>query len=167
MINLQEGTLIFELEIKNPILIGRLKSGLYTFNDGHIYYNNNVIKIRYDLINSVNNQKYSEKEIFNFYHDIFSLKSTTKVRSNTPLDSMRAHRFAYVTQDSEFNNPKWLFILPYLHDRKIHLNKVKMNIKYFYTSIETTEKEEMEYMKKIDKDVEKMVNNSGESSSNR
>lgn len=31
-------------------LIGRLESGLYTFVDGHIYYNNNVIKIRYDLL---------------------------------------------------------------------------------------------------------------------
>jgi hypothetical protein len=60
MIDLKEGTLLYDLEIKDPFLIGRLKSGLYTFNDGHIYYNNSVIKIRYDLINSVNNQKYTE-----------------------------------------------------------------------------------------------------------
>ena len=31
-------------------LVGRLKSGLYTLVDGHIFYNNCVIKIRYDLL---------------------------------------------------------------------------------------------------------------------
>ena len=43
---------LYEQPINNPTLIGRLKSGLYTFVDGHIYYNNDVIKIRYDLIHS-------------------------------------------------------------------------------------------------------------------
>ena len=41
---------IYSLQIKNPEVIGRLKSNLYTFTEGHIYYNNKVIKIRYDLI---------------------------------------------------------------------------------------------------------------------
>ena len=50
--------------LKNKDLIGRLLSGLYTFVDGHIYYNNNVIKIRYDLIKSVDSHRYKENEIF-------------------------------------------------------------------------------------------------------
>ena len=45
----------FSIEITNTELIGRLLSGLYTFVDGHIYYNNNVIKIRYDLLSDVEN----------------------------------------------------------------------------------------------------------------
>lgn len=40
--------------IKNKPLIGRLASGMYTFVDGHIYYNNNVIKIRYDIVQHIN-----------------------------------------------------------------------------------------------------------------
>jgi len=36
--------------IKNRELIGRLKSNLYSFADGHIYFGNKVIKIRYDLL---------------------------------------------------------------------------------------------------------------------
>ena len=44
----------YQTIITQPILIGRLKSGRYTFADGHIYYSNNVIKLRYDLIESVN-----------------------------------------------------------------------------------------------------------------
>jgi len=38
------------MRIKNPEIIGRLKTNLYNFVGGHIYYNNKVIKIRYDLL---------------------------------------------------------------------------------------------------------------------
>jgi hypothetical protein len=31
-------------------LIGRLKSGLYKAAAGHLYFGNNVIKIRYDIL---------------------------------------------------------------------------------------------------------------------
>ena len=57
--------------IKQKSLIGRLASGMYTFVDGHIYYNNNVIKIRYDILDKPHSQKYTEFEIFDFYFDIF------------------------------------------------------------------------------------------------
>jgi len=42
--------IIFTMRIKNPEIIGRLKTNLYNFVGGHIYYNNKVIKIRYDLL---------------------------------------------------------------------------------------------------------------------
>lgn len=42
--------IIFQMKIENKEIIGRLKSNLYNFVGGHIYYNNKVIKIRYDLI---------------------------------------------------------------------------------------------------------------------
>ena len=48
--------LVFEIEITNKHLISRLISGLYTFSDGHVYYSNNVLKIRYDLVNSKTSQ---------------------------------------------------------------------------------------------------------------
>ena len=41
---------VFTMRVLSKELIGRLKSNLYNFVGGHIYYNNNVIKIRYDLI---------------------------------------------------------------------------------------------------------------------
>ena len=41
---------VFKTQIKNELLIGILKSGLYTFVNGHIYFNNDVIKLRYDII---------------------------------------------------------------------------------------------------------------------
>ena len=41
---------ILNMQVKNPELIGRLKSQLFFLVNGHIYYNNSVIKIRYDLL---------------------------------------------------------------------------------------------------------------------
>ena len=72
--------IVFTTQINFEPLIGKLSSGLYTFVDGHIYYNNNVIKIRYDLINQEikegldGNSKYKENEIFDYYFNIFDLK---------------------------------------------------------------------------------------------
>ena len=36
-------------------IIGRLKSNLYNFVEGHIYYGNKVIKVRYDLLSKIQN----------------------------------------------------------------------------------------------------------------
>jgi len=33
--------------------------------------------------------------------------------------------------------PKRVMITPYLHDTRIYLNRIKINTKYFYTSIES------------------------------
>ena len=64
---------VFEVNLTNEIMIGRLKSGLYKLNRGHIYYNNSFIKMRLDLINSPQNYKYREMEFFDFYSNIFDL----------------------------------------------------------------------------------------------
>jgi hypothetical protein len=101
-----------------------------------------MIKIRYDLINSPKNYKYKEHELFDYYFGIFKFElPSTRIRSNTPLDSIRYHKSVYVTQDSMCNAPKQIICLPYLHERKIYLNRVKDNTDYFYTSIDTTLKD--------------------------
>ena len=86
----------FAIQIKNKELIGRLLSGLYTFVDGHIYYNNNVIKIRYDLLKSHSASSLTESTMFNNYFDIFPLDGNMRVRSNTPLNSYLHRRFCYI-----------------------------------------------------------------------
>jgi hypothetical protein len=83
--DLKKSKIIFETIIRNKVLIGRIESGLYTIADGHIYYSNNVIKIRYDLINSPFVSKYKEEQIFDFYFDIFQIAKTEKIKSTTPL----------------------------------------------------------------------------------
>jgi hypothetical protein len=41
---------LFQMQIQSREIIGRLKSNLYNFVEGHIYYGNKVIKIRHDLL---------------------------------------------------------------------------------------------------------------------
>ena len=62
-----------------------------------------------------------------------------------PLVSSNDHRFVYIIQN-KINGTHKLLIVPYLHDRKIFLNKVKDNIDYFYTICENTIAEEKEYI---------------------
>lgn len=66
--------------IKNQEIIGRLKSNLYNFVGGHIYYNNKVIKIRYDLIEGAGGAKnknaildIEENQLFDAYSEILFL----------------------------------------------------------------------------------------------
>ena len=54
---------------------------------------------------------------------------------DTPLDSFQSHKFLYVMVNHFDLEPKQLMILPYLHERKIYLNRIKVNTDYFYTSI--------------------------------
>jgi len=125
--------------------LGRLLSGLYTFVDGHIYYNNNVIKIRYDLIESFDSHRYKENEVFDYYFDIFELTAGKVVRSNTPLDSHQNHRFGYIITDRFHKATKKLIILPYLHENRIYLNRLKQRNDYYYTSLESNIEDQIDY----------------------
>ena len=89
------------MTLTDKMLIGILESGLYTLADGHLYHSNNVIKIRYDLINSPLISKYSSKQIFDFYFDIFKIEKTERIKSTTPLQSNSSHRFAYIIYDKK------------------------------------------------------------------
>ena len=98
--DIQQKKVLYEAQIKGRELCGRLESGLYTLMDGYIYYSNDVIKIRYDLINKPNSVQYSEREIFDYYYDIFKLKGD-RVMSKCPLNSIIFHRMVYIIK-----NPK-------------------------------------------------------------
>lgn len=132
-------------------MIGRLLSGNFAFADGHIYYSNNVIKIRYDLIEEAEKQGVcciSENEVFDFYTNIFDLKKGMKIRSDSPLDSIKSHRFAYVMSDKTYQSPNVLKFLPYLHEGRIYLSRVKKNTEYFYTTMETKVSDQVAHNKK-------------------
>ena len=58
--------------------------------------------------------------------------------SNTPLDSKRSHRLAYIKQDKTNSLlPYSIIFLPYLHERRVYLNHVAEDEDCFYTSLET------------------------------
>ena len=73
---------------------------------------------------------------FNQYPNVLQLDETETVKMNSPLDSLQTHKFAYIILNKSLK-PKRLIMLPYLHERKIFLNRMKQNTKYFYTSKQT------------------------------
>lgn len=145
---------IYELDISNQELIGRLTSGLYTFVKGHIYYNNNVIKIRYELFDGRDIVP-SEDEVFDQYDNVFNLENYQEVNADMPMNAKLGHRFGYNIKDKTKERVKTVMILPYLHDRRIYLNKKKVNTNYFYTSIETNVSDISTYNDNLSKVISK------------
>ena len=93
--------------------MGILKSGLYKFVEGHIYFNNNTIKIRYDLLGcygdklarndllgSKDTQILKENDVFNYYINIIPQKDGIRMKSFSPLDSLGEHRMIYLNHDT-------------------------------------------------------------------
>ena len=115
------------------MLIGRLKSNLYNFVEGHIYFINWVIKIRYDLIDKSNGGELKENQLFDYYSNIIPLKnSNTYISSGTPHLTCAYRRLAYVIRNRREFQPDRILILPYLHDRRIYLNR-HVDSNQFYT----------------------------------
>ena len=66
---------MYSLMVESREIIGRLKSNLYNFVEGHIYYGNNVIKIRYDLLERRKGGHIKENHMFDYYTNVLSLKN--------------------------------------------------------------------------------------------
>ena len=121
----------------------------YLFVDGHIYYSNKIIKLRYDILtNQTKSYKtLGEYELFDYYKDILNLgldlseefgdKNILKltISDNMPLSDHLNHRLAYVKSDLDRYSLKKILILPYLHERKIYLNHQKKDCDYFNTTM--------------------------------
>ena len=62
-------------------------SGEYTLVDGHVYFNNNVIKLRYDLMKKYPNRADLQHLFFNQYTSILNLREGETLKTNCPIDS--------------------------------------------------------------------------------
>ena len=138
--DLDSNRILWNSTVTNKELLGRIKSGLFTLVDGHMYYNNNVIKIRYDLLLQKNMTDLAEFEVFDFYENILSLDAEERVKTMFPICSLASHRFIYMTQNQRNLLPNKIKILPFLHERKVYLNKIE-SPDVFYTTIRRTDPE--------------------------
>ena len=71
--DLEDQKKIYDIPITSKEVIGRFTSGLFDVSNGHIYFGNNVIKIRYDLINSDKKMQFTQDEIFDDYYGIIKI----------------------------------------------------------------------------------------------
>jgi hypothetical protein len=63
-----------------------LKTGLYTLAGGHMYFNDKVIKMRYDLP-----KKTSEIDYFDQYEDLLNLDESLTIAQG-PFNSISYHK---------------------------------------------------------------------------
>ena len=77
----------------------------------------------------------SNQEVyFNKYQNVVKLEEGEMIKTNSPIVSNESHRFAYVILNKKLTQPKKITVLPYLHERKLYLNRLKKGTNYFYTS---------------------------------
>lgn len=95
-----ENKKLYEARVFDRNLIGRLKTNLFKFIDGHIYFNDQIIKIRYDLLkNQKSARDLSEYEVMDYYDDILNLSSGKKVQIKFPIHIIKARRVIYLIKD--------------------------------------------------------------------
>ena len=56
--------------------------------------------------------------------------------TNCPIDSISFHKFVYVIKNNIDMRPAKVIVMPYLHEKKIYLNRMKPNTEYFSTSLD-------------------------------
>ena len=71
--DIQKGKMLIAFTTVNETILGRFISGLFKIVNGHFYFGNEVIKIRYDLIKNSHTQKLNELQIFDVYGNLFDL----------------------------------------------------------------------------------------------
>lgn len=139
VIDLNERNVLYSAVVSDTELIGRLLANVYLLIDGHMYYNNKCIKIRYDLLTGKKTiREFSEYEVFDYYEKVLQLNINQQVSPYLPICTPETHRLIYVIQNKKTYACKQVLILPYLHERKILLTKIKEQKNYFYTTLKKT-----------------------------
>ena len=90
-----------------------------------MYFNNKVIKIRYDLLRKKNLKDLEEYEVFDFYENILPLENDEKILAKMPVSSLKYHRLVYFSNNKKDLLPNKITILPFLHERKVYFSRMK------------------------------------------
>lgn len=128
--------MILETRLTSTDFIMKLKSNTYSFHNGYIYFRDSVVKIRYDLVNALEASSYTDKQFLDQYNDLFQLDGEL-ITTKSPISSWKSEKLAFLIIDPTSYRAKKILIMPFLHNRKLFLNRQKKNTEYFYTSIET------------------------------
>lgn len=119
--------------MQDPELINRFICRQFTLMDGHMYFDNQVLKVRYDSMMHTKSDFIGENNFIDKYINILDMKRGEKVFAQMPVTSMSCHKQIYLISNQVQRQPMKLIVMPYMHERKLFLNKMKETNKYFYT----------------------------------
>ena len=83
-------------------------------------------------MNAKDGKPINECQLFDTYHEILPLTDNEVVQSASPMQTCLYHRLAYILRNQRELKPRKLLILPYLHERRIYLNR-RHTDNQFYT----------------------------------
>ena len=72
-----------------------------------------------------------------------------------PYQDSQKHKLAYIVADPKGKTCKEIWIMPFLHDRKIYLQRIKQNTDYFFNTIKTKFCDISKYNREIDEIAKK------------
>jgi hypothetical protein len=81
--------------------------------------------------------------MLDFYDNLFDMAGGQEILAENPIVCATFNRMAYISVNSKRYLPKKLMVFPYLHERKIYLNKQKPGNSYFYTTIEEVDEKHL------------------------
>jgi hypothetical protein len=103
------------------------------------------------------NAKFNEHQIFDSYKNLFDLQGGQRILAENPIVCHEFNRMAYFMINPKKHLSKKLIVVPFMHERKIYLNKQKPGNQYFYTVIEEAPEE------KVFDDSNNFIKNAGHS----
>jgi len=136
LFNCKTSKIMASFKVTDEEILGRFKSGLYTLVDGHFYFGNSVIKVRYDVLEKDLTTTVTEANLFDKYSNLLDLHSSETVQTKNPLLCIDSRRVLYLTRNFKKLQPKRLIMLPFLHERKVFLQKNSPDCEYFYTVLD-------------------------------
>lgn len=120
-----------------------LLSGHLRLLDGHIFSQNQVIKVRYDLIGK--KPKINENDLFDFYSENLPLRKGMKIASDAILICELRHRMAFIAEDVAYQKRcSVVRIMPFLAERRVYFD-VDSPGKYLIASMQMNTEQRTKY----------------------
>lgn len=127
--NLNTQQIEHEVRLQKKIFIELFRASEYQVIDGHIYYGNNVIKMRYDLLEE-DAQNLCENKFFDKYTNMFKLRPGCSITTLDTINCHFGHRLGFLSEDDVNQNfCTKLRVTPYLHERRIYFSNEYSNRK--------------------------------------
>ena len=81
--------------------------------------------MRLDLLrDATGTVEFKEDEVFDFYYDIWPMEDGYRVLSKMPLYDILSKRLIYIVTNTRHMRRKKVYMLPFLHERKILLRRL-------------------------------------------
>lgn len=85
--------------VQDQEVVGRIKTQMFIFLDGHMYFNNEVYKFRYDNMVNTKETNVSEDKFIDKYNGLIDFRQGEEFLSKMPIYCYQSHRQVYIVSN--------------------------------------------------------------------